>query len=320
MPEFWQFPTVSMGLGPMMAIYQARFMRYLEHRGIIATQDRKVWCFVGDGEMDEPESMGAITMPRPREARQSHLRHQLQPAAARRSGARQRQDHPGARGRVQGAGWNVIKVIWGYRWDPFSHATTKDCCARRWQECVDGEFQNFKAKDGAYTREHFFGQYPELKAIVANMSDEDIWHLSRGGHDARQGVRGIPRGRESQRPSDRDPREDGQGLRHGRGRRSAEHHAPEEEARRRRPEAVPRPLPPAGHRRADPRPRVLQAVRRQRGDEIPQDAAREARRLFTDAPHAASSRSRFRRSTSSRASSSRAATASSRPRWRSSGS
>lgn len=183
MPEFWQFPTVSMGLGPMMAIYQARFQRYLENRGIVPVTDRKVWAFLGDGEMDEPESMGALTMP---------VREGLDNLVFVINCNLQRLDGP-VRGNGKiiqeleaaflGAGWNVIKVIWGSRWDPLFARDTKGLLRQVMEECVDGEYQNFKAKGGAYTREHFFGKYPELKEMVANMSDDDIWHLNRGGHD-----------------------------------------------------------------------------------------------------------------------------------------
>jgi pyruvate dehydrogenase E1 component len=184
MPDFWQFPTVSMGLGPMMAIYQARFMRYLEHRGILPTQDRKVWCFLGDGETDEPESMGAITMP---------VREKLDNLVFVINCNLQRLDGPvRGNGKIiqeleaayQGAGWNVIKVIWGARWDPLLARDHHGLLRKTMEECVDGEYQNFKVKGGAYTREHFFGRYPELMAMVANMSDQDIWRLNRGGHDA----------------------------------------------------------------------------------------------------------------------------------------
>ncbi len=186
MPTFWQFPTVSMGLGPMQAIFQARFIRYLEHRGLTKPSDRKVWCFLGDGEMDEPESMGAITMP---------VREQLDNLIFVINCNLQRLDGP-VRGNGKiiqeleaaflGAGWNVIKVLWGSRWDPLFARDDKGLLPKVMEECVDGEYQNFKAKGGAYTREHFFGKYPELKAMVANMSDEDIWRLNRGGHDARK--------------------------------------------------------------------------------------------------------------------------------------
>jgi pyruvate dehydrogenase E1 component len=186
MPEYWQFPTVSMGLGPLMAIYQARFLRYLEHRGLAKPSDRKVWCFLGDGEMDEPESMGALTMP---------VREKLDNLVFVINCNLQRLDGP-VRGNGKiiqeleaaflGAGWNVIKVLWGSRWDPLLAKDNKGLLRRVMEECVDGEYQNFKAKGGAYTREHFFGKYPELKAMVANMSDEEIWRLNRGGHDPRK--------------------------------------------------------------------------------------------------------------------------------------
>ncbi len=186
MPEFWQFPTVSMGLGPMMAIYQARFQRYLEHRGIVPPSDRHIWCFLGDGEMDEPESLGAITMP---------VREKLDNLIFVINCNLQRLDGP-VRGNGKiiqeleaaflGAGWNVIKVIWGSRWDPLLARDERGLLRRLMMECVDGEYQNFKAKGGAYTREHFFGKYPKLREMVANMSDDDIWRLNRGGHDARK--------------------------------------------------------------------------------------------------------------------------------------
>jgi pyruvate dehydrogenase E1 component len=183
MPDFWQFPTVSMGLGPMMAIYQARFMRYLEHREMIPASDRKVWCFLGDGEMDEPESMGAITMP---------VREGLDNLVFVVNCNLQRLDGP-VRGNGKiiqeleaafgGAGWNVIKVIWGSRWDPLLARDHQGLLRRTMEECVDGEYQNFKSKGGAYVREHFFGRYPETKSMVADMSDDEIWRLNRGGHD-----------------------------------------------------------------------------------------------------------------------------------------
>ncbi len=184
MPDYWQFPTVSMGLGPLMAIYQARFMRYLQHRDLIdAEADRKVWAFMGDGEMDEPESMGAIGLA---------ARENLDNLIFVINCNLQRLDGP-VRGNskiiqeleasFRGAGWNVIKVIWGSYWDPLLARDKDGLLQKRMEECVDGEYQAYKAKDGAYVREHFFGKYPELKAMVSNMSDEDIWRLNRGGHD-----------------------------------------------------------------------------------------------------------------------------------------
>ncbi len=184
MPDFWQFPTVSMGLGPMMAIYQARFMRYMENREMVAPSNRKIWAFLGDGEMDEPESMGAITMP---------VREGLDNLIFVVNCNLQRLDGP-VRGNGKiiqeleaafgGAGWNVIKVVWGSRWDPLL-ADDKDGLLRRlMEETVDGEFQSYKANDGAYVREKFFGKHPETAAMVANMSDDEVWRLNRGGHDA----------------------------------------------------------------------------------------------------------------------------------------
>ena len=183
MPDFWQFSTVSMGLTSMMAIYQARFMRYLEHRGILDTSGRKVWAFLGDGEMDEPESLGAISLP---------AREKLDNLVFVVNCNLQRLDGPvcGDWKIVQeleaifrGAGWNVIKVLWGSYWDPLLQRDTKGILRKRMMECVDGEYQAYKAKGGAFTRDHFFGKYPELAAMVANMSDEEIWWLNRGGHD-----------------------------------------------------------------------------------------------------------------------------------------
>ncbi|MBP6514660.1 MAG: pyruvate dehydrogenase (acetyl-transferring), homodimeric type [Steroidobacteraceae bacterium] len=186
MPDFWQFPTVSMGLGPMQAIMQARFMRYLEHRGLAEPSDRKVWAFLGDGEMDEPESMGALTLA---------VREKLDNLVFVINCNLQRLDGP-VRGNGKviqefesaflGAGWNVIKVLWGGRWDPLLARDTSGLLRQRMEEAVDGEYQNFKQKGGAYTREHFFGKYPELRELVANLSDDDIWRLNRGGHDPRK--------------------------------------------------------------------------------------------------------------------------------------
>jgi pyruvate dehydrogenase E1 component len=182
MPDFWQFPTVSMGLGPLMAIYQARFMKYLQDRGLARTEGRKVWAFMGDGEMDEPESMGAIGM-----ASRENLDNLIFVINCNL----QRLDGPvRGNGKIiqelesdfRGAGWNVIKVIWGTHWDALLARDKSGILERRMMDCVDGEYQTFKSKDGAYVREHFFNT-PELKALVADWSDEDIWNLNRGGHD-----------------------------------------------------------------------------------------------------------------------------------------
>ncbi|MCU7934984.1 MAG: pyruvate dehydrogenase (acetyl-transferring), homodimeric type [Candidatus Thiodiazotropha sp. (ex Dulcina madagascariensis)] len=183
MPGFWQFPTVSMGLGPLMAIYQARFMRYLHDRGVSNCDQRKVWAFCGDGEMDEPEALGAISLAG---------RERLDNLVFVINCNLQRLDGPvRGNGKIiqeleagfRGAGWNVVKVIWGGYWDPLFARDKNGVLLKRMEECVDGDYQAYKAKGGAYTREHFFGKYPELEEMVANMTDEDIWRLNRGGHD-----------------------------------------------------------------------------------------------------------------------------------------
>ena len=186
MPEFWQFPTVSMGLGPLMAIYQARFLRYLEGRGIADTSRRHVWAFMGDGEMDEPESLGAISLAG---------REKLDNLVFVINCNLQRLDGPvrgngkiiqELEGDFRGAGWNVIKVVWGTGWDELLARDTSGKLRQLMEECVDGEYQTFKSKDGAYIREHFFGRYPETAAMVADWSDDKIWKLTRGGHDPRK--------------------------------------------------------------------------------------------------------------------------------------
>ena len=183
MPDFWQFPTVSMGLGPIMSIYHARFLKYLQGRGLAETSDRKVWGFLGDGETDEPESLGAIGM-----AGRERLDNLIWVINCNL----QRLDGPvrgngkiiqELEGIFRGAGWNVIKVIWGAGWDPLIANDRSGILLKRMEEAVDGEYQDFKSKNGAYVREHFFGKDPELKARVAGMSDEQIWSLTRGGHD-----------------------------------------------------------------------------------------------------------------------------------------
>jgi pyruvate dehydrogenase E1 component len=183
MPDFWQFPTVSMGLGPLMAIYQARFMRYLKDRGMIEAQGRKVWAFMGDGEMDEPESLGAISLAG---------REKLDNLVFVINCNLQRLDGPvRGNGKIiqelesdfRGSGWNVIKVIWGSYWDPLLLKDKTGILLKRMEDCVDGEYQAFKSQDGAFVRKHFFGKYPELADMVSNMSDDDIWRLNRGGHD-----------------------------------------------------------------------------------------------------------------------------------------
>jgi pyruvate dehydrogenase E1 component len=183
MPNYWQLPTVSMGLGPIMAIYQARFLKYLHNRGIADTSDRRVWCFLGDGETDEPESLGAISL-----AGREKLNNLIFVVNCNL----QRLDGPvRGNGKIiqelesvfRGAGWSVLKVIWGAYWDPLFAKDKDGLLRKRMEEALDGDYQNYKAKGGAYTREHFFGKYPELLEMVASMSNDDIWRLNRGGHD-----------------------------------------------------------------------------------------------------------------------------------------
>ncbi|HEU0277706.1 MAG TPA: pyruvate dehydrogenase (acetyl-transferring), homodimeric type [Rhodanobacteraceae bacterium] len=183
MPDYWQVPTVSMGLGPIQAIYQAQFMKYLEARKLMPVTDRKVWCFLGDGEVDEPESLGAISL-----AGREHLDNLIFVINCNL----QRLDGPvrgngkiiqELEGAFRGAGWNVIKLIWGSYWDPLLARDTKGVLRKLMMETVDGEYQAYKALGGAYAREHFFGKYPETAAMVANLADDDIWRLNRGGHD-----------------------------------------------------------------------------------------------------------------------------------------
>ena len=183
MPEFWQFATVSMGLGPLQAVYQARYMKYLHDRGIVDTSGRKVWCFLGDGEVDEPESLAGLALA---------AREKLDNLIFIVNCNLQRLDGPvrgngkiiqELEGGFRGAGWNVLKVIWGRKWDALLEKDTSGMLVRVMGEALDGDYQTFKSRDGAYVREHFFGRYPETRKLVEDMTDEDIWSLNRGGHD-----------------------------------------------------------------------------------------------------------------------------------------
>src|SRR6056300_919762 len=183
MRDYWQFPTVSMGLGPLQAIYQAHVMKYLDSRGLVEMGDRKVWAFLGDGETDEPESLGALSLAG---------REKLDNLIFVVNCNLQRLDGPvrgngkiiqELEGYFRGAGWNVIKVIWGGQWDELLANDHEGLMQRAMDLAVDGEYQNFKANGGAYTRKHFFGKYPELLELVKDLSDDDIMHLNRGGHD-----------------------------------------------------------------------------------------------------------------------------------------
>ena len=182
MPNFWQFPTVSMGLGPLQAIYQARFLKYLENRNLLPKTNRKVWAFLGDGETDEPESLGALSIA---------AREKLDNLIFVVNCNLQRLDGPvrgnskiiqELEGVFNGAGWKVLKVIWGSQWDALFAKDKDQIMQQRMEEAVDGDYQAYKAHNGAYVRKHFFGKYPELEKMVKNMTDDDIWHLQRGGH------------------------------------------------------------------------------------------------------------------------------------------
>ncbi|MBL9059700.1 MAG: pyruvate dehydrogenase (acetyl-transferring), homodimeric type, partial [Mangrovicoccus sp.] len=186
MPDYWQFPTVSMGLGPLCAIYQARFMKYMHNRGLIDMGDRKVWCFLGDGEMDEPESLGAISLA---------AREGLDNLIFVINCNLQRLDGPvrgngkivqELEGEFRGAGWEVIKLLWGRGWDELLEKDVTGRLRQLMDETVDGDYQTFRAKDGAYIRKHFFGKYPETAALVEDWTDDQIWALRRGGHDVQK--------------------------------------------------------------------------------------------------------------------------------------
>jgi pyruvate dehydrogenase E1 component len=228
MPDFWEFPTVSMGLSPLMAIYQARFNRYLEDRGMKPVTDAKVWAFLGDGETDEPESLGAITLA---------SREKLDNLIFVVNCNLQRLDGP-VRGNGQiiqelesafrGAGWNVIKVLWGSEWDPILERDTEGLLVKRMGELVDGEYQKLVVSSGAYVREHFFGSDPRLLQLVEPMSD------AAGGTRSAQGLRCVQSGGRAKGQADGHFGAHDQGLRTGRSGRGEERHASAEEAQRRR--------------------------------------------------------------------------------------
>jgi pyruvate dehydrogenase E1 component len=238
MPDFWQFPTGSMGIGPISSIYQARFMRYLQHRGLLDTSARRVWGVFGDGEMDEPESMSALTLA---------AREKLDNLIWVVNCNLQRLDGPvRGNGRIidelealfAGAGWRVIKLVWGSDWDGLFARDTDGALARAFAKTVDGQLQTFAAKDGRYNREHFFGQDPALAALAQGLTDEQIDRLKAWRPRSREDLRRIPCGDADHGPSDGGPRPDEEGLRHGRGRPGPHDHAPAEEARARRPDRL----------------------------------------------------------------------------------
>ena len=318
MPDFWQFPTVSMGLGPLMAIYQARFLKYLHGRGLADTSNRHVWMFCGDGEMDEPESLGAIGLAG---------REKLDNLIFVVNCNLQRLDGPvRGNGKIvqeleanfRGTGWNVIKVLWGSGWDELIASDTTGRLRQLMEECLDGEYQDFKSKDGAYIRKHFFGRYPETAAMVAGWTDDRIWALTRGGHDPTKVYAAYKAAVEQQGQANRHSRQDRQGLRHGVGRRRADDHPSGEEDGARGAEAVPRPVPNPGLGRGSAEAAVPQAGGRLGGTQISPGTARGARRLSAGEAHKVRCRRlRCRRSLPSKPCSRRAArVAISQPPWR----
>jgi len=259
MPDFWQFSTVSLGIGPITSIYQAQFMKYLQARRLAKMDGRKVWCFVGDGEVDEPETMARSAWPGG-----SGFDNLIWVVNCNL----QRLDGPvRGNGKIiqelesdfRGAGWNVIKVIWGAKWDPLLAQDTDGRLVKVMEDCVDGEYQTYKSRDGAYVREHFFGKDPVLLERVKEMSDEEIWLLNRGGLDQQKVYAAYCEGGSAHRTADGNPRQDDQGLRDGRLWRRADGHPPGEEDDRGGTAGLPRPVRAAAHRRAGARGRVLQA-------------------------------------------------------------
>ena len=282
MPDFWQFPTVSMGLGPIMAIYQARFNRYLEHRGLKKTAGQHVWCFIGDGECDEPESLGAITLA---------SREELDNLIFVINCNLQRLDGPvRGNGKIiqeleaafRGAGWNCIKVIWGGDWDTLLERDKTGLLVQRMGEVVDGEYQKYTVAGGAYIREHFFGKYPELLKLVEHLSDEQLDEAEARRPRSGEGVRRLQGGRGTQGLADGHPGPHHQGLRPGRSRRGQEHRPPGQEARRQAPRRVPQPLRPAVPDEAATKAAFYKPAGGHRGDSVPQKAPRGAGRLPAD--------------------------------------
>ena len=279
MPDFWEFPTVSMGLGPICAIYQARFMHYLEDRGLKKHSNSKVWAFLGDGETDEPESLGAITLA---------SREKLDNLIFVINCNLQRLDGP-VRGNGQiiqeleaifrGAGWNVLKVIWGSEWDALLAKDTDGLLVKRMGEVVDGEYQKYAVESGAYVRQHFWGADPRLLEMVAHLSDEQLKKLTLGGHDPVKVYAAYKAAVEHTGPADRHPGAHHQGLRHRRGGRGQEHHPPAEEAERGRAEGVPHPVRHPDRRRGSQQGAVLPALGQQPRGHLSHRTAQTARRL-----------------------------------------
>ena len=274
-----------MGLGPLMAIYQARFLKYLHARGIADTANRKVWVFCGDGEMDEPESLGAIGL-----AARENLDNLIFVVNCNL----QRLDGPvrgngkivqELEGEFRGSGWNVIKLLWGSNWDPLLARDKEGALRKIMMDTLDGDYQAFKANDGAFVRKHFFGRDPRTLEMVSKMSDDDIWHLRRGGHDPQKVYAAFHRAVNHKGQPTVLLIKTVKGFGMGKCRRGQEHRAPDQEADRRGHQGLPRPL-----QHPDPRQRaaedpVLQAGRRHAGDEVPARAPQGAGRLPAQAPH-----------------------------------
>ena len=248
-----------MGLAPINAIYQARFMRYLENRGLIQQTPRHIWAFLGDGEMDEPESMGSLTLA---------SRERLDNLIFVINCNLQRLDGPvRGNGKIiqeleaafDGAGWNVIKVIWGTDWDDLLARDKTGLLLKRMEECVDGEYQSFKAKGGAFIRKEFFGKYPEVLHLVEHLSDDQVGRLRRGGHDPIKVFNAYQRGSGAQRAADGHPGEDGEGV-WRRGDRSAQPHPSTKRAERPRGAAFPSALRHSASRECSYERRVLSSA------------------------------------------------------------
>ena len=288
MPGFWQLPTGSMGLGPINAIYQARFLRYLRDRGLADTDGRRVWGVLGDGEMDEPESLGALSLA---------ARERLDNLAFVINCNLQRLDGP-VRGNGQiiqelkslfaGAGWNVIKVLWSSDWDTLFALDKHHALLRNFAATVDGKYQTLGAKDGRYNLDNFFGLDPELKALAAHLSAAEVDGLRRGGHDFRKLYAAFAAARDCRDGPNGHPRQDKERLRHGRGWRVQQHRAPGQETRSRGFEVVPRPVPAAAQRRGPRRTALHQAAGGKHRGAVRPRAARGARRPVAGAarwPH-----------------------------------
>ena len=277
MPDFWEYPTVSMGLGPIMAIYQARFNEYLQDRGLKDTSDQRVWAFLGDGECDEPETLGAIGLA---------AREKLDNLIFVINCNLQRLDGPvRGNGKIiqelesifRGAGWNVIKVIWGDDWDHLLAKDTTGLLVKRMNEVVDGQYQKYTGMPGSYIREHFFGKYPELLKLVENYSDEKLEKMRRGGHDPEKVYAAYKTATELKNgQTDGHPGQDGQGLRTGRSGRRPQHRPQPKENERRGVARVPHSIRNSDQRRRSRQGSVLQTAGKQPRNQVPAGTPRSA--------------------------------------------